>query len=68
MDTSSPPVELEQEFFTQKQLCNLFGVSRVTIYDWMDRRGFPRPKVFSRMCRRWPVSDVRAWIDAQPNE
>lgn len=41
----------------------LTGMSRSSIYVWMDKGTFPKPlKVGSR--RRWLASDVEAWVDS----
>ena len=40
------------------------GISRPTIYNWMETGRLPRPIKFSAKCVRWPESVIDAWIEA----
>jgi predicted DNA-binding transcriptional regulator AlpA len=47
------------------ELLDLFKVTAPTIWNWMERRGFPRPKIIGGR-DAWYRSEVQQWIDAQP--
>ena len=49
-----------------KDAANLAGVGRSTIYDWMERYGFPRPLKLGGRVVRWKACEVIAWLDKQP--
>lgn len=40
----------------------LGGVSKATIYRWMQTLGFPRPITFGTRCARWSEAEVAAWV------
>jgi len=42
-----------------------FGVSRATIWGWVNRNGFPAPVKLSPQMTRWKLADVEAWEVAQ---
>ena len=46
-----------------KQVADLFRVSRVTIYSWLDddHAGFPKPKRYNRRHIVWYESELREW-------
>lgn len=41
------------------------GLSRSTIYEWMNRGEFPRPIALGSRLVAWRESDVAAWIEAR---
>ena len=44
----------------------LTGVSRSTIYAWVDKGFFPVPRRLGDRTTRWLGTDLAAWIDALP--
>lgn len=42
-----------------------FGVTRTTVWKWVNRNGFPAPVKLSPQMTRWKWSDVEAWEAAQ---
>lgn len=42
-----------------------FGVSRATIWRWVNEGGFPAPVKLSPQVTRWKWADVEAWEAAQ---
>ena len=50
------------------EVCELTGVSRVTIWRWIKHNGFPKPVHLSDRVRAWPVDEVEAWIEARSAE
>lgn len=55
--------------FRVQELTARLGVSRSTIYDWLQNpdpeHPFPRPVKIGRITA-WRASDVQAWLDALP--
>jgi len=43
----------------------MLGVSKSTIYRWMDERQFPSPIKFSAKAVRWKLDDIELWIEQQ---
>ena len=56
-------------FLRLKDVCRLLGVSRATIYRWVDANVFPQPRKLSahRSGRiAWIEQDVLNWMNARP--
>ena len=56
-------------------LANMLGVSRSTIYKWVEEGHFPKPFVFGShkpdgkvSVSRWNVEEVENWIAERPRE
>jgi len=47
-------------------LCKQIGVSRTTIYRWMQDNAFPRPVRISPGAIRWRSEDVEQWRSSLP--
>ncbi|CAI3947167.1 unnamed protein product [Commensalibacter communis] len=44
------------------KLCEKFGVSEPTIYEWINTKNFPPGITFSARCVRYPESQINQWI------
>ncbi len=57
----------EPVLLTERQVCRLLGVSRVSLFKWRRRGVFPRPIRFGpgRMIR-WRREDVATWLASRP--
>jgi prophage regulatory protein len=44
----------------------LTGLSRTSIYNYMGRGAFPKPRRLSENCIAWREDEVRAWLDQLP--
>lgn len=44
------------------------GLSRSTLYAWMDRSEFPRPVRLGTRIVAWRESDVNAWLEARQTQ
>lgn len=42
-----------------------FGVSRATIWRWVQNGAFPKPVKLSPGCSRWKIEDVQKWADSR---
>jgi prophage regulatory protein len=56
---------MEERLLTRPQVEFLAGVSRSTIYAWMQRGEFPRPVKLGTRLVRWRLSDIDAWVKAR---
>jgi len=52
-------------YLRMKELRQLLPVSKVTIYNLMRERGFPKQIKLSPTLVVWRESEVREWIEAQ---
>ena len=41
------------------------GLSRSTIYDWMNRGEFPKPVKLGTRLVAWRESDISAWLESR---
>lgn len=48
-----------------RDVCEMIGLSRSSIYLAMDRRGFPRPLRIGTRAVRWKAIDVASWLRAK---
>ena len=52
-----------KRFLRRRQVEDMTGLSRPTIYRKMERGAFPRPVRLSKSCVRWIEADVLKWMD-----
>lgn len=46
-----------------REVCDLVGVCRATVYRWVSEGAFPRPVRISDNAVRWKVDEIEAWRD-----
>ncbi len=57
---------MDSKLLTQKQVVNLVGVSRTTIWR-LERAGkFPRRRQVSTKAVRWNQAEIEDWISSRP--
>jgi len=44
-----------------REVCDLVGVCRATVYRWVSEGAFPRPVRISDTAVRWKVDEIEAW-------
>lgn len=49
-------------------VANQFGVSRATIWRWVQNGNFPKPVKLSPGCSRWKIEDVEKWAESRGGE
>ena len=54
----------KDQYYSVKEVGHYLGVSVVTIYDWIKKRGFPQGKLFGKN-RRFYGADILAWTTLQ---
>ncbi len=57
-------MNLEKEFYSIKEVCELFGVTRATVYDWMNTRGLAWVRIGVGGRRRITKEALQAFIKA----
>ena len=53
------------DFLTMDEVLERLRVSRATLYNLIDRRGFPLPVKLGRS-NRWRQCEVEDWMEARP--
>lgn len=53
------------EYLSDLQLSNRYGVHRATIHRWARGGDFPKPIKLGANCTRWALADVEAWEKSQ---
>lgn len=48
-------------YLTDRQVADRYGISRQTVWAWVDREGLPRPIKLTAGCVRWSVADLEQW-------
>ncbi|MEQ1694347.1 MAG: AlpA family phage regulatory protein [Hyphomicrobiaceae bacterium] len=48
-----------------KEVMELIGISRRTLYMWIKSEKFPRPRAISTRITGWPAGEVNDWLAAQ---
>ena len=68
-----PQIELHEEVITmqdrllrRRQVEELTGLSRSTVYKMMQNGEFPRPVRIGPAAVRWRASDITAWMESRP--
>ena len=52
-------------YIPDTQVANQFGVSRATIWRWVQNGNFPKPVKLSPGCSRWRIEDVQKWAESR---
>jgi excisionase family DNA binding protein len=55
-------MKLEKDFYTIAEVCAMFGVTRATVYEWMNNRGLAYVRVGPR--RRVTKEAIEAFLKA----
>lgn len=64
MSAVSPSISLQRSY-RPKQAAELLGIGPATLWRWMKREGFPKPKRLSPRCTVLDGAELIAWRDAQ---
>ena len=54
-----------QRMLRLPQVLERTGMSRSTIYSWMDRQEFPAPVKLGPRAIAWRDADIEAWLEAR---
>ena len=50
------------QLLKNSEVCRMVGISRTTLWRLVRDGTFPNPLKISSMTRRWPASEVEAWM------
>lgn len=56
----------DDPYLDRAEVQRLTGLATSTLYDLMKKDRFPRPLAVSERVRRWPMSEVTAWMNSLP--
>ena len=54
-------------YYSMREVCAMFKVSKSTIYNWISNGEFPEGKLFSARCRRWSEDELKAYENSLEN-
>ena len=57
---------MEERLLRRREVEELTGLSRASIYRLMGSEEFPRPVRVSATAVRWKASDITKWIESRP--
>ena len=57
---------MSDKLLRRKEVEELVGLSRASIYRWMDSGKFPRCVRVGSKAVRWKESDITAWMQSRP--
>ena len=58
--------ETQEELLTVKQVCELLGVARQTLYCWQRKGIFIQPLRVGVTAVRYPRSEIVRWLETRP--
>jgi len=56
---------MTQSLINYKEVSQITGLSRSTIYRIETAGNFPKRITLSNRCVRWPLLEVEAWVESQ---
>ena len=57
---------MQDRLLRRRQVEEITGMSRSTIYKMMQNGDFPRPVKIGPAAVRWRSSDITAWVESRP--
>ena len=57
---------MEERLLRRRQVEEITGMSRSSIYRLMQKGKFPRPVRIGPAAVRWKASDITAWMESRP--
>ena len=57
---------MDDRLLRRRQVEDMTGMSRASIYRLMHKGEFPRPVKVGSTAVRWKESDIAAWIESRP--
>lgn len=61
-------MDKQTSFLKDTQVAARYGVSRPTIWRWVDRHQFPHPVKLSPGCTRWSLNSLMSWEEAKEGD
>ncbi|MDE0116777.1 MAG: AlpA family phage regulatory protein [bacterium] len=57
----------EPKYFRDVVVCERLGVSRPTLWKWVEEGRFPPPRDLGSRAKRWHVGDTARWEESPVN-
>ena len=57
---------ISQRMLRLPEVRDITGVSRSSIYKWMDEGTFPPPKKLGERAIAWDSREIAEWVDSRP--
>jgi prophage regulatory protein len=57
---------ISQRMLRLPEVRDITGVSRSSIYKWMDEGKFPLPRKLSERAIAWDSREIAKWVDSRP--
>ena len=57
---------IEPQFYRLRDVMEIVGVTKTTIYRWVGRGQFPPAVKLGERAVAWRRSDIEAWINSRP--
>ncbi|PYG56643.1 AlpA family phage regulatory protein [Rhizobium sp. UGM030330-04] len=61
----SPNLISLDSYLSLKEVTDMVKVGSSTLYRWMDKGDFPRPRQLGERCVRWTVADIKEWQESR---
>jgi len=61
----SPNLISLDAYLSLKEVTDMVKVGSSTLYRWMDKGDFPRPRQLGERCVRWTVADIKEWQESR---
>ena len=58
----------EGEFLDIREVASRYGVTRATVWSWMQQGVIPQPMRITPGCSRWSLEDLKVWEDEKRAE
>ena len=58
----------EGEFLDIHEVARRYGVTRATVWSWMQQGVIPQPMRITPGCSRWALADLKVWEDEKRAE
>ncbi len=64
--TDRKPAAATGRYLRQREILQLVGVSRPTLWDWRRKGLFPQPRRLGPNTIGWLASEVQEWLESRP--
>ena len=54
---------MNEKLLTKEEVCEMVGIKPSTLYLYIKKKHFPKPKKLGKRLSCWKLRDVRRWIE-----